>query len=84
MLIKCPSWVQSSLFHLPHGGGGGARGVIKSVREEYQVVKRVREYQGCGEEYNVKRGKRKQYHLPYNIRAVGKNIKLGNGGGERD
>ena len=26
---------------------------IKSFREEYQVVKRVREYYGCGAEYNV-------------------------------
>ena len=35
-----------------------------------------REYHDCGEEYNVKKGKGKQYHLPYNIKAVGKNIKL--------
>ena len=34
-------------------------------------------YYGCGEEYNVKKGK--QYHLPYNIQAVGKNIKWGRG-----
>ena len=33
---------------LPKGGG-----VIKSVEEEYQVMMRGREYQGCGEEYNV-------------------------------
>ena len=31
-------------------------GFIKFVREEYQVVKREREYQGPGEEYNVERG----------------------------
>ena len=41
------------------------REFIKSVGEEYQVVKRVREYHGCGEVYNVdKNGKLKQYHLP--------------------
>ena len=46
--------------------------IIKSVGEEYQVVKWVKEYQGCGEEYNVKKGK--QYHLFYDIEAVGKII----------
>ena len=30
---------------------------IKSVREEYQVVKRGREYQDYGEEYNIKKEK---------------------------
>ena len=30
---------------------------IKSVGEEYQVVKREREYHGCGEEYNVEKRK---------------------------
>ena len=49
---------------------------IKSIREKYQVVKRGREYHGCGEEYNVeKKRKGKQYHLSYNIWAFGKNIK---------
>ena len=48
---------------------------IKSVGEDYQVVKRGREYHGCGDEYNVKKGEGKQYHLPYKIEAVGKNIK---------
>ena len=42
--------------------------------EEYQVVKRGRKYQGYGEGYKIdKREKR----IPYNIKAVGKNIKLG-------
>ena len=50
---------------------------FKTVGEEYQVVKRGREYRACGEEYNV--GKGKQYHLLYNIKAVGKNIKRGRG-----
>ena len=45
-----------------------------SVEEEYQVVKRGREYQGCGEEYNGENGN--QYHLPYNIMAVGKGAKI--------
>ena len=31
--------------------------LFKSVGEEYQVVKRGREFHGCGEEYNVTRGK---------------------------
>ena len=36
-------------------------------------MKRGREYQGCGEEYNVeKEGKGKQYHITYNIEAVGR------------
>ena len=35
------------------------------------------EYHGYGEEDNVeKNGQGKQNHLPYNIEAVGKNIKL--------
>ena len=67
--------VESSLF--PTLGG---REFIKSAGEEYQVVKRGREYYGCGEKYNVdKFGKGKQYHLSYNIEAVGKNIKWGRG-----
>ena len=40
-------------------------------------MEREREYQGCGDEYNAEKGKGKQYHLPYNIKALGKNIKLG-------
>ena len=36
-------------FLIPPGGGG----VNEYAGEEYQVVKRGREYQGCGEEYNV-------------------------------
>ena len=44
--------------------------------EEYQEVKRGREYHGCEEEYNMeKRERGKQYHLPYNIEGVGKKIK---------
>ena len=38
------------------------------------------EYQGCREEYNVKKGKRKPYHLPYDMKAVWKIIKWGKGG----
>ena len=31
---------------------------IKFAWEEYQVVKRGREYHGCGEEYNIEKRKR--------------------------
>ena len=45
---------------------------IKSVGEEYQVVKRGREYHGRRQEYIVeKKWKGKQYHLLYNIWAAG-------------
>ena len=47
---------------------------IRSVGEEYQVVKRGREE--CVDEYNVE--KRKSNHPPCNIKAIiknGKNIK---------
>ena len=30
---------------------------IKSVRVKYQLVKRGREYHGCGEEFDVEKGK---------------------------
>ena len=36
--------------------GGDIKFLIKSVGEEYQIVKRGREYHCCGEEYNMKRG----------------------------
>ena len=52
---------------------------IKFVWEEYQNVKRGREYHGCGEVYKHRKGK--QYHLPYDIKAVGKNTKWGRGKG---
>ena len=45
-------------------------------------MKRGRENHGCGEEYNVEKMKGKRHHLPYNIKAVGKNIKWGRGEGE--
>ena len=54
------------------------RKFIKSVGEEYQVVKR-RDYEGCGEEYIVVKRRGKQYLCSFNIKAVGKNIKLGRG-----
>ena len=40
---------------------------IKSVCEEYQVVKKGRKHNGCGEEFTWKKGKGKQNHLPYDI-----------------
>ena len=55
---------------------------IQIFWEEYQVVKRGREYHGCGEEYNVeKEGKGKQYHITLNIEAVGEEYQLGKRGG---
>ena len=55
---------------------------IESIREKYQVVKRRREYHGCvGKNITWKRGREKQYHLPYNVVAAGKNIKKGRGKG---
>ena len=48
---------------------------MKFVGEEYKVVKKGREFLGCGEEYNVeKKGKGEQYYLSYYIEAVGMNI----------
>ena len=40
-----------------------------------------REYHGCGDGTR-KKGKGKQYHLTYNIQAVGKNIKWGEAEGD--
>ena len=51
--------------------------LIKSAGEEYQVLKRGREYKDCGEKFTVKKGKEEAYHLPYNIKTVGKDIKRG-------
>ena len=54
---------------------------IESDGEEYQVLNRGREYDCFWEEYNVEKGMWQQYHLPYNIKAVKKNIKWGRGEG---
>ena len=63
--------------HYPHLGS-----LVKSAGEEYQVVKRGRDYHGCGEEYNAeKSGKVKHYHRLYDIGAVVKNIKWDKGEG---
>ena len=44
-----------------------------SVGEEYHVVKRGREYHGCGEEYNVKkREKRSNSNFPLKLRLLGR------------
>ena len=37
-----------------------------------------------GKNIACKKGKRKQFQPPYNIEAVGKNIKLGKGEGDRN
>ena len=69
---------------------------IKSVEEECQVVKRGREYHGCGEEYNVeKRERGSKIIVPMILKLLGrisrgkvteilgKKIKIiKNGGGE--
>ena len=48
----------------------------KPVWEEYQVVKREREYHGCLEEYNgEKKGEGEAISSHHDIKAVGKNIK---------
>ena len=48
--------------------------------EEYQVVKRRRDYHGCVVCTLGKEGKGKEY-LHFYIKTVGKNIKLGRGEG---
>ena len=46
--------------------------LIKSVGEDYQVVKRERKYHGCGEEYMVKKREAISSTIYYyNIEAVG-------------
>ena len=40
-------------FLIPHCWGGG---LLKPAGEEYQVLKKGREYHGCGEEYNADKG----------------------------
>ena len=48
-------------------------GNIKSVGEEYQVVKRGRTYHGCGEEYNVeKRQRGSNVIFPVILRLLGR------------
>ena len=62
-LIVSGTFIQGRIkFLIPSPRGGGE--FIKSVGEEYHVVKRGREYHGCGD-------------LPYIIKAAGKNIKCG-------
>ena len=48
--------------------------------KEYLVLKRGREYQDCGEGYNMKKGKGKQVYLPCHIKAVGEKKKSGEEG----
>ena len=50
---------------------------IKSVGEEYQVVKGGREYPGYGEEYNVeKRERGSNMIFPLILRLLGNKIKI--------
>ena len=49
------------------------RKFMKSVGEEYQVMKRGREYHVCWEEFNVeKKENGKHYHLPLILRLFGR------------
>ena len=45
-------------------------------------MKRRREYHGCGEEYNVKKGKGEAISSSLVLMAVGKNIKCERGKGD--
>ena len=58
-------------------GGGGVYRVCWGRKSSCEEV--FREYHG--EEYNVKKGKGKQYVLFYDFKTVGKNIKWGKGDG---
>ena len=53
------------------------------LEKNFMLWKREREYQGSGEEYlqREKKLEGNQYHLPFDIKAVGKNIKWGSGNG---
>ena len=52
-LTALQSFTQRCMYKVPYSK------FIKSVGEEYQVVRRGREYHGCEEEYNVaKKGER--------------------------
>ena len=57
--------------------GTGWGGVHPVHGENYQIWKRGREYQGSGDEYKAEKGM--HYPLSFHIKAVGKNIKKGNG-----
>ena len=64
------------LYIVPYPLGG----VFKSVGEEYQVVKRGREYHGFGEEYNAEKSERgSNIIFPIILNAVWKNKEWGRG-----
>ena len=62
----------------PLGRLSSLPGKIIKPGEEHQVVKRGREYRGCGEEYN-KEKRENNIIFPFYIKAVKKIIKLGRG-----
>ena len=59
----------SEMYKVPYSPGG------------YQVVKRGWEYHGCGYIYKNIMGKGQQYHLPYDIKVIGKKIRRERGEG---
>ena len=50
---------------------------IESFGEEYQVVRGEINIRAVGKNIALEKGKGKQYHLFYDIEAVGKNINWG-------
>ena len=66
----CKSGVYKVLIHPPW------REFIKSVGEEFQVVKRGREYNGCWEEYNVKRARGSNIIFPIILRLLNEKIMI--------
>ena len=62
-----------------HKGGG----VVNSVGEEYQAVKRRREYHGCGEEYKEGKMERESNIIfPTILRLFGRISSVGRGEGD--
>ena len=49
-------WIRRNQILVHYTGDDPSEKFIKSVGEEYQVVKMGRKYHGCEEEYNVKKG----------------------------
>ena len=61
------------MYKVPHPPPPGGKSLSNPLGEEFQVVKKEREFNGLlGRISRGKKGKGKQYHLFYDIRAVGK------------
>ena len=69
-----PGHGQAGVHKVPHCPQGGGGELIKSVGEEYQVVKRGREYHGCGGGKNVvnsgEKGRRSNIILPLLLKRI--------------